>query len=302
MVVAGKLGGTVKTYSKLFPGNASGENSPHDLWIMPFTVPHLPGSSGGNLDSFLINNGAKHLAQGTGFWLDAIDVRAIQAAGEATSSYPWGSLSRHETNMLVDRGAVLTWMDSPLATLGDGSGEYWGPEWGKWQPIGGRNGALYDYAMAANPFGTPRDIRNIMAVEIGTAGLAKGYGALRMLGSGKGGAPLTKLRSWWNTGSEADPYWRSLSARDKAFYEIGQKTLPGKSFEKYAHLDPVARGKALVDDMGWARAVWPQGTGYRLGAGTTLNTGPTPLVRWVFPRAVSTGAAGGAIYYFTQED
>jgi hypothetical protein len=302
MVVAGKLGGKVKTYSKYFPGNASGKNSPNDLWIMPFTVPQLPGSPGGHLDSFLINSEATNLSQGNGFYLDAIDVRSIQAAGEATSAYPWGSLSKNEASVLSNRGATLTWLDTPLATLGDGSGEYWGPEWGKWQPIGGRQGGLYDYAMATTPWGTPRAVRNMLAVEIGTAGLAKGFEAFSMLGTGSRGMQLTKLKNWWNAGAEADPYWRSLSLKDKAFYEIGQKTLPGNMFEKYAHLEPVARGRALVNDMGLGRAIWPQGTGYRLGAGTTLHTGPTPLVRWFVPRAAGVGAAGGAAYYFYNSD
>jgi RHS repeat-associated protein len=114
----------------------------------------------------------------------------------------------------------------------------------------------------------------------------------------KSGGPLTRLKNWWNTGSEADGAWRALSLKDKAFYEIGQKTLPGKTFENYAALDPLARGRALVDDLGWGRAIWPQGTGYRLGAGTTLHTGPTPLVRWAAPRAAGAGAAAGAGYYF----
>ena len=114
----------------------------------------------------------------------------------------------------------------------------------------------------------------------------------------KGGGSLTRLRNWWNIGSEADGAWRALPLKDKAFYEIGQKTLPGKTFENYAVLDPVARGRALVNDQGWEHAIWPQGTGYKLGFGTTLTTGPTPLVRWAGPRAAGAGAAAEAGYYF----
>jgi hypothetical protein len=70
--------------------------------------------------------------------------------------------------------------------------------------------------------------------------------------------------------------------------------MASSTFSKYANLDTVARGKAIVEDLGWLRALRPEASGWRLGAGTTLSTGPTPLVRWFAPRAgLAGGAAGG---------
>jgi len=115
--------------------------------------------------------------------------------------------------------------------------------------------------------------------------------------------PLGKTTEWWYRGVENDPAWRALPLKDKVYYEIGQKTLPSSELAPYVGLDPVARGRALVESKGWVRALLPQGSGFRLGIGETFNSGPTPLVRWAVPRATGAGAAGGATYYFlnTQE-
>ena len=111
------------------------------------------------------------------------------------------------------------------------------------------------------------------------------------------GGPLTNLKNWWNAGAENDAAWRALPLKDKVFYEVGQKTLPDGVWQKYANLDPVARGRALVQDQGWLGALKPQGGGWKLGAGETLHTGPTPLIRWAVPRAAGAGAVGGAGCY-----
>jgi hypothetical protein len=39
---------------------------------------------------------------------------------------------------------------------------------------------------------------------------------------------------------------------EKMYYEIGKKTIP--NIGRYANLDTVARGKAIVQDLGWIRA------------------------------------------------
>jgi RHS repeat-associated protein len=108
---------------------------------------------------------------------------------------------------------------------------------------------------------------------------------------------LKNLKNWWNRGAENDGAWRALPLKDKVFYEIGQKSLPREVWPGYANLDPVARGRALVQDNGWLGALKPQAAGWRLGAGETLHTGPTPLVRWAIPRAAGAGAAGSGGYY-----
>jgi hypothetical protein len=187
MLVAGKLGGTVKDYPKAWPWAATGAASPNDLWIMPGSA-SLPGNPGGHFDAGIIGMQAGLLTQGKGFYLDAIDVRAIQAAGEATSDCPWGSLSDYETQILGDRGAVLSWWDTPLATVGGGNGrdEYkWGGAWGVWEPSPGPRGL--GYAMRTTPFGTPRLIHNMLIAEIASAGLAKGFGAFRAFANGGAG-------------------------------------------------------------------------------------------------------------------
>ncbi|MDK2127081.1 RHS repeat-associated core domain-containing protein, partial [Parachitinimonas caeni] len=105
------------------------------------------------------------------------------------------------------------------------------------------------------------------------------------------GQPMcTAARTWYMSGSEVDAAWRSMSLKDKLLYEIGQKTT--SSYGKYAALDPVARGAAMVKDMGWFGALAPESGGLVLGAGTTLSTGPTPLFRWLVPRLLGGSAVG----------
>ena len=70
--------------------------------------------------------------------------------------------------------------------------------------------------------------------------------------------------------------------KKRLLYEIGQKTLLDEKWGKYSkYLDPVTRGRAIVENEGWIRAVLPEGYGWWLGIGKTLHTGPTPSV-WLF--------------------
>ena len=61
-------------------------------------------------------------------------------------------------------------------------------------------------------------------------------------------------------------------------YEVGQKTIP--DFAKYECLTPIARGRALIQDKGWFKAIFvPEGN--FLPGGPTFSTGPTPGFRWM---------------------
>jgi len=81
------------------------------------------------------------------------------------------------------------------------------------------------------------------------------------------------------------------SASSLLHYEIGQKTLSDEAFKVWGAIDdPVARGAAMVDDMGWLRALTPSPSGATLGIGSTFSTGPTPLSQ---AGASFFGALGG---------
>lgn len=83
-----------------------------------------------------------------------------------------------------------------------------------------------------------------------------------------------------------------MPLKDKLYYEIGQNTLPDAVYAEYTHLSAVERGRALVRDFGWDIAFRSD----YAGLGSTLSTGPTPLIRWAAPRAAAAGAAAGAGY------
>ena len=266
MLVAGKLGGTVKNYPKAWPWAATGAASPNDLWIMPGSAT-LPGNSGGYFDSFLTGFNARQLAQGKGFFLDAVDVRAIQAAGEATSSYPWGSLSDREAQILGDRSAVLTWLDTPILTVGGGDGrdEYqWGGTWSMLEPAPGPRGC--GYAMGTTPFGTPRMIRNILAVEVATAGLAKGFEAVSMLGASGNSVPqMVRVTSWAEEGITPDlnpGRWVQLGDPTKVnFWRTGLPGPKGTFIDEFPYLK-IQRSKvpftnSITDDVPAASLQWP---------------------------------------------
>ena len=157
--------------------------------------------------------------------------------------------------------------------------------------VGSASISFGDFLFAPNP-----------GVARGSAYNAENFADVLGAWSRKNGHVPGTFRSWYLRGSVSDPYWRQLSRADKTYYEIGQKTLAGDRFKHFANLDPVARGRALVAEDGWFRAlVIPEGRGWALGLGETLNTGPTPLVRYAAPRLRLGGGLGGAgatRYYF----
>jgi RHS repeat-associated protein len=79
------------------------------------------------------------------------------------------------------------------------------------------------------------------------------------------------------------PLWKQMT-----YYEVGQKTLTPGGYEFYSTFWPntLDRGAAIVADQGWQAALTSQGSGWLLGAGKTLMTGPTPL-----------GTAGAASFF-----
>ena len=108
-----------------------------------------------------------------------------------------------------------------------------------------------------------RDVANLADTVFSTAAVSRG--------------------PWWRQGAGNDAYWRSLSPGDKAYYEIGQKSLTTAEFQELKLLDPVTRGKALVQRYGWRGALTPGVSGY----GSSFWTGPTPAVRSLFTTAAA---------------
>ncbi|GHT93091.1 hypothetical protein AGMMS49545_11750 [Betaproteobacteria bacterium] len=107
----------------------------------------------------------------------------------------------------------------------------------------------------------------------------------------KSGATATRssLAQWWYRGSENDTAWRALTFMEKVYFDIGQKSMVGKKYLKYEHFGNsvagiVARGKGIVVNEKWLKAIVSEVPGLVLGAGSTLRTGPTPSVRYALPR------------------
>jgi hypothetical protein len=102
-----------------------------------------------------------------------------------------------------------------------------------------------------------------------------------------------QAKSWWLKGAEGDAAWSGLSATDKFYFEIGQKTLNDATFGNFSHItDTVARGKAMVEEMGVVKAtmtVSPKAA--NPGAAGTLSTGPTPGAR----AGIRAGGVGGGV-------
>ncbi len=107
------------------------------------------------------------------------------------------------------------------------------------------------------------------------------------------GTLIGQTKSWWLKGAEGDAAWSRLSAADKLYFEIGQKTVTSATLGKFSHIaDPVARGRAMVQEMGVVKATMTVNTkALNPGVSGTLSTGPTPGGR-LGVRA--GGAAGGA--------
>lgn len=127
-----------------------------------------------------------------------------------------------------------------------------------------------------------------------TVGIVVG-GTFHALGKVPG---ISRIRDWYGRGSSNDKAWSQLSAKDKMYYEIGQKTLSSADdFAKISHLSPVERGRLLVQQQGWTKALMPQSGKFVVpGEGGTLSTGPTPAARWFAPRVTGFGAGATGNY------
>ena len=106
------------------------------------------------------------------------------------------------------------------------------------------------------------------------------------------------LKDWWMKGSEHDAAWRKLSLKDKFFHEIGNNTHVDDIYRQYEGVsNSVAKGKLIWKEQGAFKATFSSVRGMLfLGAGSTLPTGPTSLVRWAVPRFA--GPVGYAAYHF----
>ena len=158
-------GGRVREYSKTFPWASTAENSPIDLWILPHSIP-TQGS--GKWHYFEIDFITRSAQSGSGFWLDLIDIRAIQCGEGSTLSHPWGSMSQSESNTFRDRGYLSMW-NTPLAMGSNRGGDTYDPYNYSHQII------LYqpDYAIPNHPFQTLGQISEQVAIEFATAGFGE---------------------------------------------------------------------------------------------------------------------------------
>jgi RHS repeat-associated protein len=104
-----------------------------------------------------------------------------------------------------------------------------------------------------------------------------------------------KFKDWWNKGANKnDEIWNSLTLKEQFLYEMGQKTLKGSKYAKYADIaDPIERGRKILEENRWA---WLTITTEPNAWKATLPTGGTPGVRkywWIGIGAMGTGAAAG---------
>jgi hypothetical protein len=117
---------------------------------------------------------------------------------------------------------------------------------------------------------------------------------------------IETLAPWYYLGAETDAVWAKLPLLpDKVYWEIGLKTLGPDKWkiygeplaEIYGESAPFYRGLALVEDLGWFRAILPELTP---AYGQTLGTGASALTRYLFPKFVlgAGGLALGAGTYF----
>jgi len=154
-IVAGALGGQLQNYNKSWPWQSTSLASSSDLWILPQSASLGGQKSGGLLDA----NFASLISR----YGDVLDFRVMQATAEATSSYPWGTLSIDELSIAMDRGYISFW-NMPICA-NPWSGRSNTPD--GWTPVDHRS---MDYAIQANPFSTPMDIGAQLLVEFASAG------------------------------------------------------------------------------------------------------------------------------------
>jgi RHS repeat-associated protein len=131
------------------------------------------------------------------------------------------------------------------------------------------------------------------AGEMGRAALQRGGEVAGRIWQTTGG----RFIEWWYSGAaQQDPYFRALSLKEKILCELGQKTLRPELYERFKFLDPLSRGRALIEHfgggpIGWLRAIITTPAEAQQFV-KTLATGPTPAVREV------TGAAGRLLLLF----
>jgi len=201
----------------------------------------------------------------------------------------------------------------PNSGLVDYGFRFYNPSWGRWinrDPIGEAGGSNL-YAMVGNNPINYGDTNGLWGVQFGSGpniGLgdpslivdqdAVNRGGLGAQAAVDGFIPFwdpfsnaggynpcdNDLQFSWKAGAFArDVYFSrfipnfSTWAKSPVMYEVGQKTLTNSNFAKYGALSTIERGQAIIRDMGWLRGgLVSEGSGWRLGIGTTFKTGPTP--------------------------
>jgi len=119
----------------------------------------------------------------------------------------------------------------------------------------------------------------------------------------------TPPSAWFVQGVKQDAQFAKMGWKDKLYWEIGQKSLPGKATEgiyegiygQYSHIaDPIARGRAIAQDYGVAHGLLRI---YPLEILKRLGTGPTSAVRLIIEPvrnmgpALTTPAANSTLLY-----
>ena len=188
-------GGRVREYSKTFPWASTAENSPIDLWILPHSIPTQGSGKGVYFEIDFITRSAQ---SGSGFWLDLIDIRAIQCGDESTLSHPWGSMSQSESYAFRDRGYLSMW-NTPLAMGSNRGGHTYDPYNISHQSI------LYqpDYAIPNHPFQTLGQISEQVAIEFATAGFGEYISNLSTVRRLAGAGTRYSIRAAKGTGYHA---------------------------------------------------------------------------------------------------
>ncbi len=79
-------------------------------------------------------------------------------------------------------------------------------------------------------------------------------------------------------------------AESPAFYEVGQTTLPPQLFEALKDLSPIARGQALVRQLGWVGSA-TMGLANAGQFANTIGTGLTPGAWLIIQTFVNVGSA-----------
>jgi hypothetical protein len=170
-----------------------------------------------------------------------------------------GAPERTLTSQGVEKIATIAGAGNPVAV-----GEWTDAVLGMGLSLG--SGVLSNTAKAPNIIASAR----LTAQESGT-----------MLGQAKG---------WWLKGAEGDAAWSRLSASEKFYFELGQKSVTDDAFKGIKHITgTVDRGKAILEELGFWKATF---TVNRKALDPTKNgtlaTGPTPGAR----AGIRTGGAG----------